>query len=61
MFSQDVIFFTADLTKTTSVVVFISHYCTIIRFSAMKSLLKVFFISNIMSENEILNLLLVVF
>ena len=35
MFFQDVIYFTADLRKTTSVV-FISRYCLIVRFSAMK-------------------------
>ena len=60
MFFQDVIQFTADLRKTTSVD-FISRYCTISRFSAMKVYLKVFFISNIMSVNENLNLLLLVF
>ena len=41
MFFQDVIYFTAEFRKTTSVV-FIGHYCTIIRFSAMKVYLKVF-------------------
>ena len=34
---------------------FISRYCTISRFSAMKGYLKVFFISNLMSVNENLN------
>ena len=60
MFFQDVIYFTADLKKTTGVV-FISRYCTINRFSAMKGSLKVFFFSNVMSVNENLSLLLVVF
>ena len=59
-FFQYVIQFTADLRKTTSVV-FISRYCTFIRFSAMKGYLKVIFNSNIiLSVNENLNSLLVV-